>query len=544
MSESQPQGSRQSILLLKGCIVVMLLLQVGLLFRSDRAFLSRPYFEDTFYAMSVAYWIAEGEGFTVDGVHPTNGVQPLICLLYAPSFLLSDGNLYVGLRLTMFLQIILFLLVAWGGARLLVSTMRERADHLLLFWLTFALMYVNYSLSVQFLNGLETSLVVGLTFLALLQFNRIEEKGEGRLAGYFGLGSLLGLTVLARVDAVILIIALILWKLYVSHQMYGHLKIKERLAGLRRVGAQLSMVGLGAFLISSPWWFYNLITFGNLVPVSGLSQQGLNTDQVLQVMETINVGLEALIPGSPTPSHWRMMGIAWGGLLLVVVIGMIILMSQRARTILRSTVACIASQWDIRKLAPFAIAMSGFVLFYSFLFRAPHFQSRYLVLLTLVILFVLIIVGRSAYSVAGESMLFRKGTKAVVALVLSFSLFFFLRNYTNAYENMMLSTVDWIEENTDQSDRLGIFQSGTVGFLYPNNVVNLDGKVNPEAFRAYKAGQFPQYVDSMNFDYIVDWKSYTDRAFYDSGLRSQYRLIDSLKNEMGVWKRVQTKEGQ
>ena len=542
MSESQSRYAGRYIALLKGLILVMLLLQVGLLFRTDRAFLSRPYFEDTFYAMTVSHWIAEGEGFTIDGVHPTNGVQPLICLLHAPSFMVSGGDLYLGLRLTMIVQIALYLLVGWAGARFLVSMVKGEEGKKLLFWLTFALIYVNYSLSVQFLNGLETSLVVGLTFLSLLLFNRIEEKGEGGLARYFGLGALLGLTVLARVDAVILIVALFLWKPYTSHRTYGHLMKKERLAGLRRVAAQLCMVGIGALLISSPWWLYNVTTFGNLVPVSGLSQQGLNTDNLLQVMETINVGLESIIPGGPTPSHWRVMGVAWAGLVVLLCIGVVLSLSEQARSVLRSTFAGIARHWNLRKLAPFAIAVLGFVLFYSFFFRAPHFQSRYLVLLTLIILFALVMIGKSAYSVAEMSRLVRKGGIGIVALVLSCSLLFFLRHYTGAYENMMLSTVDWIAQNTDQNDRLGIFQSGTVGFLYPKNVVNLDGKVNPAAFRAYKSEQFPRYVDSMDFDYIVDWKYYTDRVLYDSGLRSQYRLIDTLNNHMEVWKKVEAKE--
>ena len=544
MSELRSGRSGRYVLLLKGFILVMLLLQVGLLFRSDRAFLSRPYFEDTFYAMTVARWLAEGQGFTVDGVHPTSGVQPLICLLYAPSFMLSGGDLYLGLRFTMLLQIVLYTLVAWLATRFLVSMFRGGADRQVLFWLAFALIFVNYALSVQFLNGLETSLVVGLTFLSLLQFNRLEERKEGGLAGYLGLGALLGLTILARVDAIILLIALVLWKLYIGHKQYGDLKPKERLqGGLRTLGA-LFMMGTGALIVSGPWWLYNVIMFGNPVPVSGLSQQGLNPDQFLQVIETINVALEAIIPGVVTPSPWRLLGIAWVGLVLLLLISAILLFSESAQSVARLTYTKVKHDWNLRKLAPLAITMLGLALFYTFFFRAPHFQARYLILMTLTILLVVVMVVVSANRVPSMSTLFKKGSRLVVVLILSFSLFFFLRHYVNAYGNMMMLTVDWIDENAGQDERIGIFQSGTVGFLYPEKVVNLDGKVNPEAFHAYKNQRLPRYVDSMDFDYIIDWKFYTDRIFYDSTLSTQYRLVDTLTNHMGIWKKIDGRGGE
>src|SRR5438067_1710720 len=73
--------------------------RVALAFRSDWKIASRPYIEDAFYSLSCARHLALGHGFSVDGIHPTNGVQPLICILNAPCFWFSDDR-WFGVRLT------------------------------------------------------------------------------------------------------------------------------------------------------------------------------------------------------------------------------------------------------------------------------------------------------------------------------------------------------------------------------------------------------------------------------------------------------------
>ena len=68
--------------------------------RSNALVSTRPYIDDAFYILSCARQIALGNGLTADGVHLTNGVQPLIVLLDVPFFLLSRGDRWLGLKLT------------------------------------------------------------------------------------------------------------------------------------------------------------------------------------------------------------------------------------------------------------------------------------------------------------------------------------------------------------------------------------------------------------------------------------------------------------
>ncbi len=72
------------------------------------------------------------------------------------------------------------------------------------------------------------------------------------------LGLLLGLTILARIDTVFLVAILSAFLFWSKH---GN-EVSTRLA---HTGITLAI----AFLVSSPWWVYNLTGFGSVMPTSG-----------------------------------------------------------------------------------------------------------------------------------------------------------------------------------------------------------------------------------------------------------------------------------
>jgi hypothetical protein len=53
------------------------------------------------------------------------------------------------------------------------------------------------------------------------------------------------------------------------------------------------------------------------------------------------------------------------------------------------------------------------------------------------------------------------------------------------------------------SARLGFAESGRIGFLYPDRVVNLDGKMQVDALDALRNGGFARFVQSAGLDFIV-----------------------------------------
>jgi len=48
--------------------------------------------DDAFYSLTVARHIAQGHGLSFDGLHPTNGFQPLYVFLTVPVFWLFPND--------------------------------------------------------------------------------------------------------------------------------------------------------------------------------------------------------------------------------------------------------------------------------------------------------------------------------------------------------------------------------------------------------------------------------------------------------------------
>lgn len=538
--------------LLQILVVLAVLYQLALLLRPDPAFLSRPYIEDAFYSLSAARSIAGGHGFSVDEVHPTNGVQPLICLLEAPFFIAGGFDNSLSLRLLLFLFIALYLGAAWmiaGFTRELFTgkappeSERAGGDEdpgRLIFWTVFALVSVNYVISIHYLNGLETGLAGGLIFASLWRYARLMKEPESTgLLSWMVLGGLLGLSVLARIDAALLVVALVLWHLLAAHRLYGGLQGPERLRGLIRTLLQLLVMGGTALLISSPWWIYNYTTFGSLMPISGQSQQWLFDSAVESIVQTFNVLSDSLMPGLQTPHGMRIgsRSVAPFGLAALIVLLVVLSRIPVLRAAMGRTRQEFGREWNLGGAGPLILFSLILVVFYTFFFRAPHFQARYLIIPRIAIMLGMVAFGFSLWRrVRGEGKL-RSLLAAAALLPMVFFFAFFSRHFEDRYDNFMVYTVLWIDQHVKEGEKVGMYQSGTTGFVYPDIVVNLDGKVNSRALRAYQAGRFPAFVDSADFKYIIDWEGYTDRGFSDPQVREKYRPIDTLDLDMIVWER-------
>ncbi len=521
------------LLTLAACVVHLLLL-----FRPAEQLVSRPFQEDAFYSLSVSRSLAEGHGMTIDGVHPTNGVQPLICFLYAPLFWFAGGDLYLALRFVLFLQVLIYALAVVSIAWYATTLMRPGTSQREVFWLITTVFAWSYSFSNGLLNGLETGLAVAFTCTVLAYYNtRIAPVPEGGFGRYILLGAMLGLAVLTRIDIAFLVAALLCWHLYLAHRRYGVLSMPERLKGLRLTLAQCLGVGLASILISSPWWIYNQVTFGNLLPISGQAQQMLIPDVRENLLATALALGNAVMPIVHTPVllyHYSPLLVPVVFLIAIVVIVSI----GRGWGVLREALAGWGRFWDYSGAVPLIIFGVVLVIYYTFFFGAPHFIVRYLVS-------VRVLIGIT--TVGGLYLVWRHAPaggllRLLLLLLLAGSIgagaYAMRWNFTDFWGNFFLNPAHWIMANTAPPQKVGMFQSGTTGFLSPEIVVNLDGKVNVGALRALQEGRIPAYVDSMKFDYLIDWTFYTDKAFADPAVRSQYTPVDTLDGQFIVWKRT------
>lgn len=539
--------SHRFVLLLQILVAAAIVFQLSLLLRPENAFLSRPFIEDTFYALSVARSIADGTGFSVDGVHPTNGVQPLVCVLDAPLFTIADGNREAALRLVYVLAVLLYLFAAWMIAgftrQLFTGEGKKNGEGRLIFWSVFALVFINYALSVFYLNGLETGLAGGMAFAALWHYLRTLDRGtDDASAGtgaarYALLGLLLGLGVLARVDLSLLVVALLIAHFIRAHLRYSRLPGRERWGRFVRTAREAFITGAVAVAVSSPWWIYNYTTFGSLMPVSGQSQQWLSDNPYEALIETFNVLSDALLPGIHTPQELKIGDVAPYGVLLFPLGLFLLSLLPGVRSGMRRARHRFGGDWNLSGVLPLGIFSLILIGFYTIFFRAPHFQSRYLIIPGIAVLLGIFAFFFTLWRELEPGTAARKVLPSLLVAPMLLFFLFFVRNFETSYYNILVYPTLWIEEHVRPGEKVGMFQSGTAGFAHPDVVTNLDGKVNAAAWEAYSAGRLPGYVDSAGFDYLIDWDQYTDRIFSDTALRARYRSVDTLPQGLIVWKR-------
>lgn len=521
-----------------------LLYSFAMLARPDVHFLSRPFIEDAFYSLSVARSLGQGLGMTIDGRTPTNGVQPLICFLNAPAFAIAGDDLYLALRMTLGLQVILAGLAALAVARFAVSLLgatsgdvrpedvagpdaarRVRSE---IFWIVAGTIASSYSLLVHLQNGLETSLAVALAFIAMaIYIERIARRPDAPIGEFARVGALLGLGVLARIDVAILAMTIAGWHLLTARD---HSRRTPALAGA-------AVIGLVSLLVSLPWWLYNVIGFGHLMPTSGLAQQDLLTDRLRSVDLVVRGVSNALLLVLHAPGDVEG-PIAYIGLLLVAAVSAIMFAVTPLRRWAGDALRSLRREVEPARAVPLALFVVILAAYYTLFFGAPHFIPRYLTPMWLLLSVAMLLVLHALWRAAPERGARRTVLLALAVIAFSASAVAASRSFTREglYTNVMLFPAEWIGAHTSATDRIGMFQSGTTGFLY-RRVTNLDGKVNTRALAAMRSGGLARFVDSASFDYIIDLDFYTRHIFRDRRLLARYEPIDTLPLDFIVWRR-------
>jgi 4-amino-4-deoxy-L-arabinose transferase-like glycosyltransferase len=497
------------------CAAIIFVTRVILAFRPESQICTRPYTEDSFYVFSCAQHLSHGDGFSVDGVQPTNGVQPLIVVLYAPIFDLCGANKWLALRLSFLLGALIGIASMYLLARLLLimsnappvtTTLRTglRTAPILgaLLWT------LSYPIIRETMNGLETGLYSMLILAACLTYAEFSVRNETKLLAWAAFGVTLGSLVLARIDGVFFVMA------------FGLLEIvQHRWEGLKRA----IVLGVIAFVVSLPWWIYNLRVFGSLMPTSGQSESIANT-----IPENLSRGIMVIADIVSTffymPSYElsALLSAVW----VFVVFGVILAIFTRF-----SLWKSVCTRANIGILAPLGIASFALVIFYIFFFSAPHFLPRYfqpLRILWLILFALACAIGFAKYSSFTQraKLLTQFAGGVVLLAAITFSVSRYAESFNERNTTDLFYAGKWALQHQD--GLVGMNQSGTASFIAPN-VINLDGKVNRDALEAKKAGTMGVYLVRKNFRYLADWKEFVDplvRSAEANG--AQFHEIDSI----------------
>lgn len=510
LSPSWPRAAR--------ILALILLAVVGLLaFRPEAVIFTTPLTEDAYYSLSAARNIAAGRGVTIDGSLPTNGFQPLFTFLEAGAFALAGGQEALAIRFILGLSWVIWLATALTLGRIAEGLGGSAAERSTRGWLATLLYLAGFLTFMHHFNGLET----GLLMLGYATLWRAWQTGlYERRNGPLWIGMLLGLLVLTRIDAAIFCAIFGMWLLWRESKRFG------LLAALRRT----LPIGLAALAISSPWWAYNYLEFGSLMPTSGTAQQewAVNERRLRWIFWALGVaGLPQLWLGQLD----EMFG---DGILLSILRALIgggllwgFWRAVRQRAPLASKDPVQRRTWEVAVLL--AAALGLLCLYYGFSFIAYWFYYRYLfffVLLATVGIAWLLApwVARDRGHGQGAALLLWLLAAPTLASALMAQGGKTLHVETVYFEQLAL-----IRAHVPEDARVAAGQSGTLGYFRPNSV-NVDGKVNRDAV-PYQSRMW-EYLRANNIVWFCDWPNYVEKYLGPDPRQHGWRLVA----EQGFWR--------
>lgn len=432
----------------------------------------KPVSEDGYYMLTTADNIARGKGIVYNFSQPTTGIQPLATFFYAGVakfvYLFSDNksSFVRAVIAAAALLELLFVFIIYRIALLIAPGLPR--NKLLLFSTFFSLL--NFKLFIYFANGLETGLYLVCFGITLIYSFKFAKKRTYSSALVFGI--LAGLTALARLDFLAVLAVFFLSALFV-------MKIKF---------SRLLIAGCMVLAVLSPWLYYVYTVTGSLLQTSITAQASLN-------------------PGNEVFSRFTAMFYAVLQHLLPL-----FYTSGRDYLLLAFFPFIIAGIVFLYKKGYFKKYRNNIIYFwlYGVLFLLPlyfiisfasYFYLRYSVPLLAIIL---------PYTAVFAAELFDKYTRrreriaGAICLALFFTQAYFYFNTGHIGVQQCLR-VNFIKSNFSSATKIGVWQSGVTGF-YCNNVVNLDGKLNIDAYRSMKQFSIYKYIDAAKIDAIIEWK--------------------------------------
>jgi hypothetical protein len=463
---------------------VLVLASLAVPLRPDTALIFPPFTEDGYYSLSIARAIAAGHGPVLEGSGLTNGFQPLVTLIQAVAFALTGGANLTALRLIAAFGWLTYVTAGLLLGRVAAGTgtgsgAERRRRGLLASTLAFAAL----PLWMDHFNGLETGLLLLLTTVA---WRLWQLEIPRSWPGLVGCGALLGLLVLARIDAGFLVVALA-----------GIETLAAWRSGAVRALARGAVLGVMALLISAPWWAFNILAFGSPMPISGQAQQLWAVDAYRWKWIAWALG-QTVTPWLAVTQNFD----NWASWLPLV--GAIVLVLAALPVVWRSRPL---TDGFSRFATALAITMAVLVLWYGFSSIAFWFYARYLAPISLLALVLAAIVLSRL----------RARSAAVLVVVMPILTLPVLVGARAAWQGslthfgtiMFWDQLELVRANVPPEEWVAAGQSGTLGFFRPR-VLNMDGKVNPEA-RAY-AGHATDYLKARGVRWFVDWEWYLHRA--------------------------------
>lgn len=485
--------------------------------------------DDAYYYLTIARNAARGLGITIDGVEWTSGIQPLWGLVCAVAYLAgSDRAAFALLYVTSYALWIAgaFLLVLFVRRATRQCATGQRATEMsfpvLAIPLIAGLFFWDRQLNELYLNGMESGLYLTALLLFLLVGQRSAETKVRtvslRRAVVFGLSA--GVLMLARNDGIFVC----------AFVMIGLLIADRSLARLY----ELVLAGAIACALVLPWIAYCYWVAGLLVPQSGVATSAA-LRPISHPSDTIRAFLISFLPMPFIRVKTFLLDFRMAGGLIAALLTIWLMVAVfRPRSALANRPT---------RLVLLAFAASNVVLlaYYPLVSSAIQFYERYFGPMKLLIVIMLSLVIVAAARRFEASRVFAGvASLAVVAAVLS-NAYWIAEPWGKPFRGYFGSSAYALARSPFMSDgsRIGMMESGRFGFMLPDRVVNLDGKMRVPALRALQKGKLDEEIQRGNFDYIL--LNSFDEVFFDErapAWRQGYSNVGKL-DSLAVFKRKQ-----
>lgn len=454
----------------------------------------KPLTEDGFYMLTAARNFAEGRGISYNFNEPTTGVQPLSVFVYSAIFKLTglfNCSDFLTLRLVLFFSLSL-LFVFFFQVVSLIKELNPSLNQNLLKLSAALFVFFNMDLFIQFSNGLETGLYLILITICIRLSYKYDSQAEIKSKELLQFGVLFGLTSLARIDFLIVSLAIYII-LFISNKM----RIR-----------QLILVAIPQAIIIIPWVLYIYLITGTFIQSSASAQSTMVNMEHLpeRFYWLVKSLLQNITPSVLTTKY---------DFILILIVAIILSLLFTKRQLIKPVIQSQSSKFILLYwTVPFVVLFFSYLLF-SY---ATYFYIRYTAPLQIVTLL---------FFTQFLSLYFEKLPIRRLLVIILFIAAFFLQTYfyfhsgkLGVHQNLRIK---FVKENFSIEEKVGMYQSGVTGF-FCGNVINLDGKINHSVITYRKKENLARYIDSVKIDGLIEWKGF-ETELPEEYLKKNWKLI-------------------
>lgn len=441
--------------------------------------------DDAFYYFKVANNIAIGCGSTFDCINKTNGYHPLWMLHLIPIYWIYPDNPTTALR-------VILIIVALYHTAASVLLYRTAAQlHGVRMGVYVAVAWALCPITMRMnLSGMESALYAFCLTTLLYVITTIFKNGEGiwdidvrKKRDLLGLGVLIGICVLARLDSIYLFAGILVTGMLPRAWKRADILIRVR---------AMVLVATPVVLLVSCYFLSNLALFGHFYPVSGRIKTPTIPDSIQVFLSDV------LWPFTPIyRSSYQLIAIGLAGL-FIACFGIMLFF----RPALRQTLLLILRRYDwlLLGVVPLYIHMALSKTYIHNWYYVPFLLLLFLVVAEIYLALISF--------VALLPRVHRIGSRSVAVLVvlayLGIGVVEFGPN-KNDYVYKIYRSSFWVHDHLAEGQIGAAWNAGIIGYFSGRQVVNLDGLINSyDYYDALKAGQEPAFVARQGVMFVFD----------------------------------------